>query len=96
MAAIAVSPKDPENMTALLDKASQMDPKNPALLTALAECQLKSNNPTAAAATYEQASPRGLIVRKSDGSLMRYRDAVRNHFVASISTKPRCSRAISA
>jgi Zinc carboxypeptidase len=38
------------------------------------------------AATYEQASSRGLIVRKSDGSLMRYRDTVRHHFVASIST----------
>jgi Flp pilus assembly protein TadD len=29
----------------MYEKASQMDPKNPALLTALAECQLKSNNP---------------------------------------------------
>ena len=38
------------------------------------------------AATYEQSSSRGLIVRKSDGSLMPYRDTVRHHFVASIST----------
>ena len=38
------------------------------------------------AATYEQASARGLVVRKSDGSLMPYRDTVRHHFVASIST----------
>ncbi len=38
------------------------------------------------AATYEQASARGLIVRKSDGSLMPYRDTVRHHFVSSIST----------
>ncbi|HUR33287.1 MAG TPA: M14 family zinc carboxypeptidase [Vicinamibacterales bacterium] len=38
------------------------------------------------AATYEQASTRGLVVRKADGSLMRYRDTVRHHFVASIST----------
>lgn len=38
------------------------------------------------AATYEQASPRGLVVRKSNGSLLQYRDAVRHHFVASIAT----------
>ncbi len=38
------------------------------------------------AATYEQASSRGLIVRKSDGTLMPYRDTVRHHFVSSIST----------
>ncbi len=38
------------------------------------------------AATYEQASARGLVVRKSNGSLMPYRDTVRHHFVASIST----------
>jgi hypothetical protein len=38
------------------------------------------------AATYEQASARGLIVRKSDGSLMPYHDTVRHHFVASVST----------
>lgn len=38
------------------------------------------------AATYEQASARGLTVRKSDGTVMPYRDTVRHHFVASIST----------
>ncbi len=38
------------------------------------------------AMTYEQASPRGLVVRRSDGSLLTYRDAVRHHFVSSIST----------
>jgi hypothetical protein len=38
------------------------------------------------AATYEQASSRGLVVRKSDGTLMPYRDTVRHHFVASIAT----------
>ncbi len=38
------------------------------------------------AATYEQASPRGLVVRKSNGSLLQYRDAIRHHFVASLST----------
>jgi hypothetical protein len=38
------------------------------------------------AATYEQASSRGLVVRKSDGTLMPYRDTVRHHFVASVAT----------
>ena len=38
------------------------------------------------AMTYEQASTRGLVVRKSDGELVQYRDTVRHHFVASIST----------
>ncbi|REJ77937.1 MAG: peptidase M14 [Acidobacteria bacterium] len=36
--------------------------------------------------TYEQASVRGLIVRKSNGKLMHFRESVRHHFVASIST----------
>src|SRR5215471_7412853 len=36
--------------------------------------------------TYEQASVRGLVVRKSDDTLLTYRDTVRHHFVASIST----------
>ncbi len=36
--------------------------------------------------TYEQASTRGLVVRKSDGKIMHYRDTVRDHFVASISS----------
>ena len=40
----------------------------------------------AIAATYEQASARGLTVRKSDGTVMPYRETVRHHFVASIST----------
>lgn len=38
------------------------------------------------AMTYEQASPRGLVVRRSDGSLLTYREAVRHHFVSSIAT----------
>ena len=38
------------------------------------------------AMTYEQSSTRGLVVRKSDGLLVNYRDTVREHFVASIST----------
>jgi hypothetical protein len=36
--------------------------------------------------TYEQASVRGLVVRRSDETLLRFRDTVRHHFVASIST----------
>lgn len=38
------------------------------------------------AMTYEQASARGLIVRKYDGSEMTYRDTVRNHFITSLGT----------
>lgn len=38
------------------------------------------------AMTYEQASPRGLKARRSDGSTYSYRDAVKRHFVAAIST----------
>ena len=40
----------------------------------------------ALAMTYEQASVRGLVVRRSDDTLLAYRDTVRHHFVASIST----------
>src|SRR5262249_55011378 len=36
--------------------------------------------------TYEQASVRGLIIRKSDETTVHFREAVRHHFVASIST----------
>jgi len=36
--------------------------------------------------TYEQASARGLLMRRSDGSEFHYRETVRNHFVTSIST----------
>ncbi len=36
--------------------------------------------------TYEQASTRGLVVRRSDGTLVTYRDTVQKHFVTSIST----------
>jgi Zinc carboxypeptidase len=38
------------------------------------------------AMTYEQASVRGLVVRRSDETLLRYRDTVRHHFVSSVST----------
>ena len=40
----------------------------------------------ALAMTYEQASVRGLVVRRNDETLLTYRDTVRHHFVASIST----------
>ena len=36
--------------------------------------------------TYEQASTRGLVIRKSDGTLNTYRDTVQKHFITSIST----------
>lgn len=38
------------------------------------------------AMTYEQASARGLVVRRSDGSEMPYADTVRNHFLTSMGT----------
>ncbi len=38
------------------------------------------------AMTYEQASPRGLAVRRANGSLLTYREAVRHHFVSSVAT----------
>jgi hypothetical protein len=40
----------------------------------------------AIAMTYEQASTRGLVWNRADGTQLTYRDAVRNHFVASIAT----------
>ncbi len=40
----------------------------------------------ALAMTYEQSSTRGLAVRRSDDTLLTFRDAVRHHFVAGIST----------
>ncbi len=40
----------------------------------------------AIAMTYEQASVRGLVVRRSDDTLLTFRDTVRHHFVASVST----------
>lgn len=38
------------------------------------------------AMTYEQASVRGLVVRRSDETTMHFRDSVRHHFIASLST----------
>jgi len=40
----------------------------------------------AIAMTYEQASVRGLVLRRSDGTMVTFRDTVRHHFVASLST----------
>ncbi|HUF04281.1 MAG TPA: M14 metallopeptidase family protein [Aridibacter sp.] len=40
----------------------------------------------AVAMTYEQASVRGLVVRKINGEVMHFRDSVRHHFVASVAT----------
>ncbi len=40
----------------------------------------------AVAMTYEQASARGLVWRRRDGSLLSYADAVEHHYVASLST----------
>jgi len=36
--------------------------------------------------TYEQGSPRGLVFERRNGTMLTYADAVRNHFVASLST----------
>ncbi len=38
------------------------------------------------AMTYEQASARGLVVKRSDDTVMHFRDSVWHHFVASIAT----------
>ena len=38
------------------------------------------------AMTYEQASARGLVVKRSDDTIMHFRDSVWHHFVASIAT----------
>tara|TARA_R110000868_G_scaffold50381_6_gene161052 strand:+ start:12718 stop:15378 length:2661 start_codon:yes stop_codon:yes gene_type:complete len=40
----------------------------------------------AVAMTYEQASARGLVWRRRDGSLLTYGEAVEHHYVASLST----------
>jgi hypothetical protein len=44
------------------------------------------------ATTYEQASPRGLVFRRQDGTDLRFRDAVRHHFVASMATAETTAR----
>jgi hypothetical protein len=46
----------------------------------------------AIAMTYEQASTRGLVFRKNDGTDLHLREAVRHHFVSSISTAQTVAR----
>lgn len=36
--------------------------------------------------TYEQASVRGLLARRSDETVIQYRDSIQHHFIASLST----------
>ncbi len=36
--------------------------------------------------TYEQASTRGLVVKRNDETTLKYRDAVQHHFISSLST----------
>ena len=42
--------------------------------------------------TYEQASVRGLVVRRDDDSVMHYRDSVQHHFIASLATAETAAR----
>lgn len=42
--------------------------------------------------TYEQASPRGLVYRRRDDSLLTYRDAVVHHFTAALTTAETAAR----
>jgi len=42
--------------------------------------------------TYEQASTRGLVVRRDDETTMHYRDTVQHHFIASLSTAETTAR----
>jgi hypothetical protein len=44
------------------------------------------------AMTYEQASSRGLLMRRADESVFHFRDTVRHHFVASLSTAETTAR----
>ena len=44
------------------------------------------------AMTYEQASARGLLMRRSDETVFHFRDTVRQHFVASVSTAETAAR----
>ena len=46
----------------------------------------------AVAMTYEQASARGLVTRRDDGTDLHFRDGVRHHFVASVSTAQAAAR----
>lgn len=42
--------------------------------------------------TYEQASARGLVVKRDDETTMHYRDTVQRHFIASLSTAENTAR----
>jgi len=42
--------------------------------------------------TYEQASARGLVMRRSDDTVLPYRDTIRQHFTASLSTAETAAR----
>ena len=42
--------------------------------------------------TYEQASPRGLLWKRSDGDLLSYRDAIVRHFTAALTTATTAAR----
>jgi hypothetical protein len=42
--------------------------------------------------TFEQASPRALVLRKSDGTLMSYADGVTHHFTAALQTMVTAAR----
>jgi hypothetical protein len=44
------------------------------------------------AMTYEQASARGLVIRRSNGTVLTFRDSVRQHFIASLSTAEEAAR----
>ncbi len=46
----------------------------------------------ALAMTYEQASARGLVVRRADGREMTYAETVRNHFTSSLATAETAAR----
>ncbi len=46
----------------------------------------------AIAMTYEQASARGLLMRRSDETVFHFRDTVRQHFVASVATAETAAR----
>jgi hypothetical protein len=46
----------------------------------------------AVAMTYECGSPRGLLIRRSDETILHLRDAIHRHFVASVSTAETASR----
>ena len=42
--------------------------------------------------TYEQASPRGLLWKRTDGDLLSYRDAIVRHFTAALTTAATAAR----